>query len=205
MRTKIHLYNLHYSRLDIQCANYQRRREPVIMKFLKFLILVTTTKNVSKTRNSFKFAHTRACSARAGRLASFSRDTHVGVRDNLLITRISAPFSSFNLWLSSRRSLICWKKYREPCKLQCQQQQNQKQHRLKQVVDFTALIQVCHQVASSLLASSSLCKLDLIQLDIFRLGASCENNWHLLVDERFWQSTCMKTVDNLKTCWQLVK
>ena len=34
----------------------------------------------------------------------------VGGRDNLLITRIKAPFSSFSLWLSAFRSASCYRK-----------------------------------------------------------------------------------------------
>ena len=33
----------------------------------------------------------------------------VGGRDNLLITRIKAPFSSFNRWLSAFKSVSCYR------------------------------------------------------------------------------------------------
>ena len=46
--------------INIQCANFQRQ-EPVIIKFSKVPAFGRNHKrNVPKTRNSFKFAHTRA-------------------------------------------------------------------------------------------------------------------------------------------------
>ena len=66
-----------------------------------------------------------------------------------------------------------------------------------QVVNFTSLMQVCHQVTSSLFAPSSWMRLmlaDLLQV--------VETTSIKLVDKKSWQSTCcIKPVDNLSlTC-----
>ena len=78
-----------------------------------------------------------------------------------------------------------------------------------QVVHFSSLIQVCHQIASSLLASSNCIKsvkikLCLLQLDICSLFTSCWNNLHEAHRPKAWQSTC-KPVDSLQQALVIIK
>ena len=74
---------------------------------------------------------------------------------------------------------------------------------LLQVVNFTDLLPLVIQDATNLSISSSCNKSDiksgLLQLVICRLVRTCSKP----VDNKFWQSTCNKSVDNLQpTCRQ---
>ena len=76
---------------------------------------------------------------------------------------------------------------------------------MMQVVDFTGLMYVCQNVASSLLASSSCIKSvknENQDLTICNLLQVVETTCIKPVDEKFWQLTCIKLVDNFQqTCY----
>ena len=74
-----------------------------------------------------------------------------------------------------------------------------------EVVDFTSLMQVCHRVASSLLASSSFIKFLQFKTwsNLIFVGFlwGVKTTYMKLVDKMSWQSTCIKRVDNLQPTW----